>query len=674
MITSFHFGRSMPNDNKAPETLPADFDFSAAPSAAPDTLPASFDFKSSAASSAPDILPADFDFGGQRAKSASDIEAQARKSAGLDKGPYTVAAPRPAMKMEPAEAHDVIVSPWSDTAKERRAKVAQEDKGYQGMQGTGEGAPLAEALGNWTEQVSDVVPGVYHMYTGGPSKGINELSGAAGAVLEPLLPFVGTAAPIETARAVLGGEAGKYVLPQIAESGLELVSPGSELTPEQKEAAANVGAFGGATIGAELPKMYQGAKAVIKRAPSQSYVPGEEPIPESRATDREASSVYQALQKRYPKATGVAEAIHDFFLKQPDIAKGEGTPAEPLPRMVRTEPVPAAVEAAKPEPAPIMTAGKPDRAPSMAGLRVTPEGKVIDTTTRTEAAAREALGTVSPVRMVPATEGIAVPKPGEVPRMRYEPTPAPAEGAPARTEPGLIGHEKELANAERSPEDLSKVDRAVFQLTNQELLRLGRRFGLDESKYDFSKREGVNRHTVDRDLFSKHTQAKLPANLVNHIVDAANAWDSKDTNVFDPASMNSKFGADRSRAIMGEAMKRWQAEGAPEGPAETAPKLSQKAGTTPSDLIGTLTNVQGANPRLVGSRATGKVTPMSDTDVLIDTPSHQFEDAALPALEKAGYQSHGSSIITAKEAAEYDKPIHAGTSRVQHLTSPRDGR
>jgi len=122
------------------------------------------------------------------------------------------------------------------------------------------------------------------------------------------------------------------------------------------------------------------------------------------------------------------------------------------------------------------------------------------------------------------------------------------------------------------------VDRAVFQLTNQELLRLGARFGLDESKYDFSKREatreGGTKHAVERDQFSKDLQAKLPADLVNEIVDAANAWDAKDTNVFDPASMSSKFGADRSRAIIAEAMKNYQDKLAAKGQAGGSPETT----------------------------------------------------------------------------------------------------
>ncbi len=84
-----------------------------------------------------------------------------------------------------------------------------------------------------------------------------------------------------------------------------------------------------------------------------------------------------------------------------------------IPRMVQSE-------APKPEVAPIMTAGKPERAPSMAGLKVGPEGKVEDTTA-VQTAAKEALGAEKPARMVPATEGVAVPPmKGEYPPERTE--------------------------------------------------------------------------------------------------------------------------------------------------------------------------------------------------------------------------------------------------------------
>jgi hypothetical protein len=275
----------------------------------------------------------------------------------------------------------------------------------------------------------------------------------------------------------------------------------------------------------------------------------------------------------------------DIEAKAPPYAEG----TEPLPRMGEKQPgmtegkpeVPAEV---KPEVAPIMTAGKPERAPSMAGLKVTPEGKVEDTTA-IQTATKEALGAEKPARMVPATEGTAV-RPGEVPPMRGEYTPAPAPAPEVKAapvpeakipakEPGLMGPEKELAHEGRSPEDLAKVDRAVAELPNQDLQRLGTRFGLDESKYDFSKREatreGGSKHPIEREKFSKDTQEKLPEALKNHIVDAAKAFDEKNPDVFSPQDLSSSGNAARARAILTEAMKRYTDELAAKGQAGGAP-------------------------------------------------------------------------------------------------------
>jgi hypothetical protein len=169
-------------------------------------------------------------------------------------------------------------------------------------------------------------------------------------------------------------------------------------------------------------------------------------------------------------------------------------------------------------------------------------------------------------------------------RGEYTPAPAPApevKAAPVTEakipakEPGLMGPEKELAHEGRSPEDLAKVDRAVAELPNQDLQRLGTRFGLDESKYDFSKREatreGGSKHPIEREKFSKDTQEKLPEALKNHIVDAAKAFDEKNPDVFSPQDLSASGNAARARAIMAEAMKRYTDELAAKGQAGGSP-------------------------------------------------------------------------------------------------------
>ncbi len=122
-----------------------------------------------------------------------------------------------------------------------------------------------------------------------------------------------------------------------------------------------------------------------------------------------------------------------------------------------------------------------------------------------------------------------------------------------KTEPGLLSTEKELKNEGRTPEDLTKVDTVVKELPNQDLIRHGGRFGVDESKYDFSKREatreGGSKHPVEREAHANATVNALPEALKNHIVDAADAWDAKDPSVFDQASRSNASRAERARAI-----------------------------------------------------------------------------------------------------------------------------
>ncbi len=390
--------------------------------------------------------------------------------------PDLVAPPQaagPHVNMETAESHDLIVSPLSETAKARRAKVDQQDKGYQGMQGASEGAPLAEALGDWTEQGPiAVAKGGRDILRGDIAKGGHELISGGGKLIEPALPLIGVAAPAATARGLIGSEVGGYV----AKKGAEALGA----TPDQSAFASDIGSVAGAGVGVKVNKL-----------PT---------IGDVKSSLGSAKSSIGRILPAYEEPVSAATAKP--LISQPSAAPAAESPKPSgMPKITQESPL----AKYKTEPA----------AP-----KATPEPKLIG----------EPGGPTSILeksRLTPAAE----PKPT-------------------------------LVNEGRSPEDLSKVDRAVFQLSNKELRSLGNRFGLDESKYDFSKREatreGGTKHAVERDQFSKDLQAKLPADLVNHIVDAADAWDAKDTNVFDPASMNSKFGADRSQAIMQEALKRWQ--------------------------------------------------------------------------------------------------------------------
>ena len=128
---------------------------------------------------------------------------------------------------------------------------------------------------------------------------------------------------------------------------------------------------------------------------------------------------------------------------------------------------------------------------------------------------------------------------------------APAEAAVKPSEP-----------REYSPEDETKVKKTITELPNADLQSLGKRLGLDESKYDFSKREAVreggSKHPVDRIRWID--DLKLPDELKNHIVDAENDWNAANPQTFESPARSSKFWADRSKAIVNDAVNRWQPE------------------------------------------------------------------------------------------------------------------
>jgi len=300
---------------------------------------------------------------------------------------------------------------------------------------------------------------------------------------------------------------------------------------------------------------------------------------------------------------------------------GKYAPAEP-----KAEP-----EVSKPEPPPIMTAGEPTRPPKMSGLKVDEHGKVIDTDA-TETAAREALGTEAPARQVPATRGTAMrppyaeaPMAEESPLAKYAPeeiakreavkAEAPKEAPKPAEVPAVEAPKAEAPKEapERSPEDVGKAEKVVYQLPNQELQNLGNRFGISTKTedYDFSKREatreGGSKHAVDRDRFHKDLMAKLPTALVDKLVDAEAAWDKANPQTFDEPSRSSKFWADRSKEIVKDALTKYQDDLAAKGAAGGS--------GAPDEGIGGLERWQGKNPldKVTVKPTTEKVNLPADT-------------------------------------------------------------
>lgn len=110
----------------------------------------------------------------------------------------------------------------------------------------------------------------------------------------------------------------------------------------------------------------------------------------------------------------------------------------------------------------------------------------------------------------------------------------------------------EAAPAERSPEDLSKIERFLSDHTDQELIREAKRKGLDESQYDFNKREGENRHRIEREKLVKDIVQKMPEEEKDKAVKFSDAFDNKDDSTWTQAERSNLSRAGRARAIRQE--------------------------------------------------------------------------------------------------------------------------
>jgi hypothetical protein len=112
-------------------------------------------------------------------------------------------------------------------------------------------------------------------------------------------------------------------------------------------------------------------------------------------------------------------------------------------------------------------------------------------------------------------------------------------------------NEKELKNEGLSPEDVTKVQDVISQHTDQDLLRLAKKNGIDTDKYDLSKRD-EKRHRVERDQMVKDILAKLPDVDKTNIARLSDEFGKKDSNIWTEAERSSLSKAQRTRAIMQE--------------------------------------------------------------------------------------------------------------------------
>jgi predicted GNAT family acetyltransferase len=216
------------------------------------------------------------------------------------------------------------------------------------------------------------------------------------------------------------------------------------------------------------------------------------------------------------------------------------------------EAAPAVPEAPKTPLGEILPPEKPAKPGRLGTLKVAEGGKVVDTEPQLQQKIEEGLqGKAKPVAVPPVTRAFeeVLPKHEEIKEEATEPK--KFEEVLPKHEELTEPHEKELANEGLTPEDSSKVEQVLSQHSDQDLLRIARKNGIDTDKYDLAKRD-ENRHRVDRDQLVKDTLAALPEADKTNIARLSDEFNKKDTTLWTEAERSNLSKAQRARAIMQE--------------------------------------------------------------------------------------------------------------------------
>ena len=129
-----------------------------------------------------------------------------------------------------------------------------------------------------------------------------------------------------------------------------------------------------------------------------------------------------------------------------------------------------------------------------------------------------------------------------------------------------------------------------------------------------------------------------------------------------PGTVGEKFGEGGAKREFNELMDRAQGKAAAEVKAQAQPaSLLDQVHKEPSSIA------HAVGGELIGSHATGTANANSDIDVKVK------QEVAEDALKSHGYEFQGSSTVSPKEAAAYDKPIYKGWSTIQHFVNPKTG-
>lgn len=258
-------------------------------------------------------------------------------------------------------------------------------------------------------------------------------------------------------------------------------------------------------------------------------------VPKTEKTPENVKIPGQVQPETFPQEPTAVPRVDETTRMRP-LAGNQGTLLGSIPKRL-TEGTPEVSIEPKTPLGEILPPEKPAKPGRLGTLRAE-GGKVVDTETELQQKLEEGLqGKSKPaVKEKPESPTIIEGRPVEE-----------SKTEPKKFEEALPKHE----DVESTPEDMSKVEQTIKDHTDQDLVRLGKKYGVDESEYDFSKRD-EKRHRVERDDFVNDVLSKMPKADIDNIAKLSDEFDSKDESTWTSAERNALSKAQRARAIMQE--------------------------------------------------------------------------------------------------------------------------
>jgi hypothetical protein len=302
----------------------------------------------------------------------------------------------------------------------------------------------------------------------------------------------------------------------------------------------------------------------------EQAAPTEKPAPVARNVKLPG----QVQPETFPQEPTAAPRVDETTAMRP-LAGNQGNIVGRPPRLLGAgtpEAAPAAPEAPKTPLGQILPPEKAAKPGRLGSLKVAEGGKVVDTEPQLQQKIEEGLqGTAKPVAVPPKGRAFeeVLPKHEEIkeePAAKEEPR---AESK--KFEEVLPKHEEVGAEEGHTPEEMTKAEQVVSQHTDQDLIRLGKKYGVDAEDYDFAKRDD-NRHRVERDDFVNDVLSKMPTKDITNVARLLDEFNNKDSDTWTEAERTNLSKAQRARAIMQEheGGPKTVAGGAPETPKNLA--------------------------------------------------------------------------------------------------------